>query len=193
MKIFTKCYDKMIELSKRRAAPYFLGAISFIESSVFPVPPDLMLISMGLAKPKFVWQYALITTICSVLGGILGFFIGVYALNFFLPFIQSAGYYEKYVMVQQCFNDYGVWFVFVAGFTPIPYKLFTIAAGAMNMALLPFVLASTVGRGMRFFLVAALLFYKGDTLAQHISQHVEWVSWCLVAVLGMLYGIYHFL
>lgn len=193
MKIFTTCYDKMIELSKRRLAPHFLASIAFVESSVFPVPPDLMLISMGLAKPQSVWQYAWITTIFSVLGGILGYFIGVYALNFFLPFIQTLGYYESYLMVKRCFDDYGVWFVFVAGFTPIPYKLFTIAAGAMNMALLPFILASFVGRGMRFFLVSALLFYKGEKIEQRISKHVEWLSWSLVAVIGLSYGVYHFI
>tara|TARA_B110000879_G_scaffold212300_1_gene307884 strand:+ start:2785 stop:3372 length:588 start_codon:yes stop_codon:yes gene_type:complete len=187
MKLFSALYETMISLSKRKQAPYFLAGISFAESSFFPIPPDIMLISMGLGRPKSVWMYAFITTFFSVIGGVFGYFIGVYALDFFLPMIKSVGYFDRYLMVKQAFEAYGIAFIFIAGFTPIPYKLFTIAAGAMNMALLPFVFASFIGRGMRFFLVAALLFYKGEAIEKQLSKHVERLSWCIVAGLLIIY------
>ena len=187
MKLFSSLYQRMISWSKHPKAPYFLAGISFAESSFFPIPPDIMLISMGLVRPKSVWQYAFITTLFSVLGGILGYLIGIYAIELMLPFIKSIGYFERYQQVQQCFNQYGVGFVIIAGFTPIPYKLFTIAAGALNMALLPFVLASVLGRGMRFYLVAMLMYHKGEAIEKQLSKHIEWLSWFLVAVIALVY------
>ena len=190
MKIFSKLYKKMLSLSNSKKAPYFLAGISFAESSFFPIPPDIMLISMGLVKPKSVWFYALVTTIFSVLGGVLGYFIGTYAIDYFLPIIKAVGYYDSYLIVKTYFINFGIAFIFVAGFTPIPYKLFTIAAGAMKMALLPFIIASIIGRGMRFFLVATLMFYKGEKIESQLSKHVEWLSWLIIAILFISYCIY---
>lgn len=187
MKIFSWLYQKVLAYSRNEKAPFFLAGIAFAESSFFPIPPDVLLISMGLVKPKSVFQYAFITTTFSVLGGMFGYLIGCYALDFFLPLIQSAGYFERYLMVKQYFVTYGIGFVFIAGFTPIPYKLFTIAAGAMSMPFFPFVLSSIVGRGCRFFLVAALIFFKGEKIEKHLAKHVERLSWCVVGGLVIIY------
>ncbi len=189
MKIFSHLYQKVLTWSKSRRAPYFLAGVSFAESSFFPIPPDVMLISMGMVKPQSVWQYALITTFFSVLGGIFGYFIGAYAIHLLLPLIHSVGYYESYQMVQQYFVLYGIAFIFIAGFTPIPYKLFTIAAGSMHMSLIAFILTSVVGRGMRFFLVSGLMYYKGEKIAQHLEKHIEWLGWMVLAIVLVLYGV----
>lgn len=190
MKIFSTLYQKVLSLSKSNKAPYFLGLLAFIESSFFPIPPDILLVSMGLAKPKKVWRYAAITTIFSVVGGMFGYLIGVYALHLLLPFIKSSGYFDRYLMVQDYFKIYGVGFVLIAGFTPIPYKLFTIASGAMHMPFLPFVAASIIGRGARFYLVALLMFYQGEKIESHLTKHVEWLSWGVVTLLVVIYFIF---
>lgn len=189
MRIFSRIYQLMLAWSKSRQAPYFLAGVSFAEASFFPIPPDIMLISMGLVRPKAIWVFAAITTIFSVLGGILGYTLGAYGIELLLPLLKSAGYYESYLKVQSYFQYYGIWFVFVAGFTPIPYKLFTIAAGGLHMALLPFVVGSIIGRGMRFFLVATLMYYKGESIEKQLSKHVELLSWLIVLVLIIIYGI----
>ena len=179
----------MLTWSRDPKAPYFLGSVSFMESSFFPIPPDVMLISMGMVKPKSVWQYAFITTVFSVLGGILGYVIGAYAITWILPMLKSVGYYDNYLNVQAYFRDYGIGFVIVAGFTPIPYKLFTIAAGTMNMALLPFIMASIIGRGMRFFLVATLMYYQGEKIEKKLTQHIEKLSWLIVSLFLLGYMV----
>jgi membrane protein YqaA with SNARE-associated domain len=189
MKIFSSIYQRMLTWSRDPKAPYFLASVSFMESSFFPIPPDVMLISMGMVKPKSVWQYAFITTFFSVLGGILGYVIGAYAITWILPMLKSVGYYDNYLNVQAYFRDYGIGFVIVAGFTPIPYKLFTIAAGTMNMALLPFIMASIIGRGMRFFLVATLMYYQGEKIEKKLTQHIEKLSWLIVSLFLLGYVV----
>jgi len=125
--------------------------MSFAESFFFPVPPDVMLAPMCLVNPRRAWNFALLTTITSVVGGIVGYAIGHFALDLILPWLQESHYWPAYQTSVEWFNRWGFWAVFVASFSPIPYKIFTIAAGALSLALLPFLLASIVGRGMRFF------------------------------------------
>ena len=151
MTIFSKLYQKILQWAKHRHAPYYLAGVSFAESSFFPLPPDILLISMGLAKPHRVWHYAALTTLMSVLGGIFGYFIGVFFLHFIFPSIVYFGYLPAYQMVQTWFQHWGFWAIVIAGFAPIPYKVFTVGAGAIRMVFLPFVLASFLGRGLRFF------------------------------------------
>ena len=127
----------MVQWSGHQHAPYYLAGVSFAESSFFPIPPDVMLISMGLAKPKSSWLYALITTLFSVLGGIFGYIIGHYFIEFIGPWIAQSAWKEKYDLIQHYFLLHGILTIFIAGFSPIPYKLFTIAAGAMSMPFLP--------------------------------------------------------
>jgi len=183
MRIFTYLYDKTIQWSSHNHAPYYLAGVSFAESSFFPIPPDVMLISMGLAKPQRSWQYALITTVFSVLGGIFGYLIGYYGMSIIGPWIAASSLNASYHQVESWFILHGVLVIFIAGFSPIPYKLFTIAAGALSMAFLPFVFASFLGRGLRFFLVSTVMYFMGERLQTKLRQYVDIVGWSVLALL----------
>ena len=183
MKIFGWLYEKVIGWSKHPKASYYLGALSFAESSFFPIPPDVMLAPMSLARPKKAWWFALLTTVTSVLGGVLGYFIGAFAFEFIEPWIQSSAYLPKFETAKSWFAEWGVWVVFVAGFSPIPYKLFTVTAGLLSLALLPFIFASFIGRGSRFFLVAGLIKFAGPKLEPMVIKYVEWIGWITVLLL----------
>ncbi len=183
MKLFTRLYDKTLSWSRHRRAPRYLGALSFAESSFFPIPPDVMLMPMTLAKPQRAMHYAALTTLMSVLGGMAGYAIGHYALEWVQPLIGEGGRWAAaYAKASSWFHDWGFWAVLIAGFSPVPYKVFTISAGALSMSFLPFVLASAVGRGGRFFLVAGLLAWGGEATGERIRRYVEWIGWSLVAL-----------
>lgn len=176
--LLDSAYKKTIQLSKHRHAEKYLGIISFAESSFFPIPPDVMLLPMCLANPLRAYWYAFITTLTSVLGGLFGYLIGKFAFDLIEPHLINSHYYESYNHSVAWFNEWGFWAIFVAGFSPIPYKIFTIAAGSLNMLLLPFILGSIIGRGGRFFLEAALTktFNKNiDLLIQKLIQRIGYL------------------
>lgn len=183
--MFTYLYRKVLAWARHRYALGFLAALSFAESSFFPIPPDVMLAPMSLANPKRAYWFALVTTIGSVLGGIFGYLIGHFAFDLIEPWLHQFHYWEKYLLAKTWFNEWGFWAVFVAGFSPIPYKVFTIAAGTLSMPLLPFVLASFIGRGGRFFLVAALLSFGGERLEKILHVYVNRIGWAAVALVGI--------
>ena len=187
MRIFSALMDKMLEWSKHPKAPWFLGGLSFAESSFFPIPPDVMLAPMVLAKPRSAWRLATITTVASVLGGMAGFAIGMFALDIIEPMLRDWGKWETYEHARDWFAEWGIWAVFIAGFSPIPYKIFTIAAGAMSMAFLPFVVASAVGRGARFFLVAGLIAWGGPKFEAKLREYVDVIGWSIVALIVVAY------
>lgn len=147
--------------SRHRHAPWYLGGVSFAESSFFPIPPDVMLAPMSLANPARAWRFALLTTLASVAGGLFGYAIGYFAFDALEPWLRESRYWDSYQLAVAWFGEWSFWVVFIAGFSPIPYKVFTIAAGALSMALLPFTLASLIRRGGRFFLVAGLMKWGG--------------------------------
>jgi membrane protein YqaA with SNARE-associated domain len=184
MSMFGSLYEKVLAWSRHRHAPYYLGGLSFAESSFFPIPPDVMLAPMSLARPDRALGYALLTTLTSVLGGIAGYLIGVFAIELIEPLIREWGYSDKYLAAQQWFDDWGFWAIFLAGFSPIPYKIFTITAGAISMAFLPFVIASFIGRGARFFLVAWLMSWGGEAMEHRLRQYVDIIGWGLVVLVG---------
>jgi len=188
MRLFEGLYNKVMAWSRHPKAPWYLGGLSFAESSFFPIPPDVMLAPMTLATPNRWWYLATLTTVASVVGGLLGYGLGLLALDTLEPWIRQAGYWEGYLKAREWFHQWGFWAVFVAGFSPIPYKVFTIAAGSLSMALLPFAIASTIGRGMRFFLVAGLMAWGGERLEAGLKRYVELLGWALVAavVIGYL-------
>lgn len=185
--LFSKLYQKTIQWSSHRHAPYYLAGVSFAESSFFPIPPDVMLVTMGLAKPKKTWKNALIATVSSIFGGILGYFIGAYFLHFVMPYIHAWGYYPQYSQALSWFHQWGVWVIFLAAFSPIPYKLFTISAGALTMPFLPFVCASIIGRGMRFYLVSIFLYYFGARIDKQLSKYIDILGWSTVSIFVILY------
>lgn len=191
MKLFSKMFDQVMCWSQHKHAPFYLGGLSFVESCVLPFPPpDVMLAPMSLARPKNAWRYALLTTITSVLGGLLGYVIGVYFFEIIEPYVHQYGYWEKYQLAVNAFKEWGIWAVFIAGFSPIPYKIFTISAGVLNMVLLPFILASFFGRGARFFMVAALMVWGGEKMEQNLRKYVDRLGWTVVVVVIVLYFVF---
>lgn len=192
LKIFTALYDKVLTWSKHPKAPWYLGGMSFAESSFFPIPPDVMLMPMCLAQPEKAYRFAMISTVFSLLGGLLGYAIGYWLLDLVWPVLETLHYVEKYHQIEGFFEEYGFWIVFLAGFSPIPYKLFTIAAGATSMALFPFVIASLVGRGARFYLVAALMKWGGARYESKIRQSVDWLGYAFVGLI-LIYFLYKYL
>ncbi len=187
MKIFSPLYDKALLWSRHRHAGRYLAGVSFAESSFFPIPPDVLLAPMTLAQPPRWAGLAMLTTVASVLGGLLGYLIGMLALEAVTPLLHQVGYWEHFETARRWFDQYGFWAIFIAGFTPIPYKVFTIAAGAAQMALLPFVLGSAIGRGMRFFLVAALVRFGGAPIERHIRRYIDALGWATLALLVVAY------
>ena len=177
------CYDYILRLASHAKATYYLFLLSVAESSFFPIPPDVMLLPMCLAQPNRVWRLAGITTIGSVLGGVIGYAIGAYAFGFIEPVLADSGHMDSYLHAVRWFEEWGFWAIFVAGFSPIPYKVFTIAGGAMGMALLPFVVASFIGRGARFYLLALLIRVFGHTADSLVRKHMDRIGWMMVGMI----------
>mgnify|MGYP004498861571 FL=1 len=172
-----KIYDSVFHLSKENGAIYWLFAVAFIESSFFPIPPDVMLIPMILAAPKKAWSIAGVATVGSVIGAYLGYAIGFYFFQMIAePLLNFYGYLEKFNSFKDLYNQYGAWIVFGAGITPFPYKIITIASGVVHMNLIVFTIASIIARGMRFFLVAWLLKKYGETMREFIEKNLGWLS-----------------
>lgn len=190
MKIFQPCYDMALRWARHRHASRYLGGLSFAESMFFPIPPDVMLAPMSLSQPTRAWYFALLTTLASVLGGIAGYLLGYFAFDAWIhPMIESAGYAHKLDTAMTWFEEYGVWVVFLAGFSPIPYKVFTISAGVLQMAFVPFVIASAVGRGARFFLVAGLMKWGGSAMEDKLRQYIEVLGWLTIGLAVLAYFI----
>jgi membrane protein YqaA with SNARE-associated domain len=185
LKIFSPLYERAMSWARHRRAPWYLGGLSFAESSFFPIPPDVMLAPMSLANPSRAWLFALITTVASVAGGVLGYLIGAFAFDVVAPLIQDGRYWDGYLEARAWFDRWGFWAIFLAGFSPIPYKVFTIAAGAASMALLPFVIASLIGRGLRFFLVAGLMALGGPRMEAVLRRYVDWLGWATVVLVAI--------
>ncbi|MDH3429646.1 MAG: DedA family protein [Gammaproteobacteria bacterium] len=177
MKLFGPLYDRVITWSRHRYAERYLAALSFAESSFFPIPVDVMLAPMCLADRTRAWRFATVASFFSVLGGVAGYAIGVGAFELIEPWLAQSHYWEAYTTSRDWFDRYGVWVIFVAGFSPIPYKVFTIAAGVAALNLPAFFIASVIGRGARFFLVAGLLVLGGDKFETTLRKYVEWIGW----------------
>ena len=186
--MFVKLYDHVISLSSHRRAPGFLAALSFAESSVFPIPPDVMLAPMCVARPSSGWRYAALTTLFSVLGGIGGFLIGRLAFNWIEPWLMSSSYADLFNQAVVAFETWGFWYIVMAGFTPIPYKGFTISAGVVGMPWPAFVVGSAVGRGGRFFLVAALIRLGGERVAERLRRYVDIIGWVTILLAVIVFA-----
>jgi membrane protein YqaA with SNARE-associated domain len=186
MKIFGPLYDRVIEWSRHRFAERYLAALSFAESSFFPIPVDVMLAPMCLARLDKAWRFALIATVFSVLGGLAGYAIGWGAFESIQPWLAESKYWGAYETSRDWLARYGFWVIFVAGFSPIPYKVFTIAAGVAALNLPAFFVGSIIGRGARFFLVAGLLVWGGEKLESRLRQYVERIGWAVVALVAIV-------
>lgn len=179
-----KLYDRLIQLADKPGAIWILAAVSFAESSFFPIPPDIMLIPMVLANPKRAWLFAGVCTIASVLGGFLGYAIGYFLLETVGHWvINTYGLQHAFENFQQQFNEWGLWVILIKGLTPIPYKIVTIASGAVHFDLLTFGLASLVTRGGRFFLVAGLLYVVGEPVREFVEKRLTLVTTAFVLII----------
>jgi len=190
MRFLSRWYDKVLVWSRHRHAPIYLSLISFAEASFFPIPPDVMLVPMALAEPRRAWRFATLATMFSTLGGVLGYVIGLLFLALIYPVLVHVGYVDAFHQAQQWFRHYGAWVVFLAAFTPIPFKLITIAAGSLSMPLIPFIIAAFIGRGMRFYLEAGLLRWGGAHVDRIIRKTIDWLGWILIALVGIGYVVY---
>lgn len=168
-----KTYDWTMAQAARRNAVWVLAVVSFVESSIFPIPPDVLLIPMVLAAPHRAWFFALVCTVASVIGGFAGYAIG-YGLYDLVaqPILAFYGYLDKFAAFQAMYNEWGAWIVFGAGVTPFPYKVITIASGVTSLDIVVFGIASVLSRGLRFFIVAALLWKFGPPIRTFIEQHL---------------------
>jgi membrane protein YqaA with SNARE-associated domain len=188
--LFSPLYDRVLRWSRHPHAERYLLALSFAESSFFPVPPDVLLAPMTLARPQLGWRFAFGTTIASVIGGVAGYAIGWFSLDAIEPILRSAGYWDGYLRATDWFARWGFAAVLVAGFSPIPYKVFTIAAGALHMVLPLFVIASFIGRGARFFIVAGLLIWGGVRMERRLRHHIDLLGWLTVAAIVVAYVLF---
>ena len=174
--MFTHLYNKCLKLASHKYSNYFLAIVSFLESSFFPIPPDIMIAPMAIAKKNNFFKIFLIATVFSVLGGMFGYIIGAYFSDFAMNIVEFYNYEEKMVYLKNTLN-YGDGFytwlgiLFLAGFTPLPYKVFTIASGLIGFNFTIFIFISFISRGLRFFIVSYLSSRLGDTFTNFMNQH----------------------
>jgi membrane protein YqaA with SNARE-associated domain len=190
-----RLYDWCIAAADKPYATWLMGAVSFVESSFFPIPPDVMLIPMSLARPDRAWFYATVCTVTSVAGGVLGYFIGAVLYDSVgLWLIQLYGYGNKVEAFRQAYAEWGAWIILIKGVTPIPYKIVTIASGFAGYNIFMFVLLSLVARGMRFYLLAFLLNRYGAKARAIIEERLTfWVTLgAIVLVAGIIAALYLF-
>ena len=181
-----RLYDWVIRLAGHPRAIPAMGVVSFAESSFFPIPPDVMLIPMVLANRTKAFRIALVCTVASVLGGLLGYAIGYYFFETLGEWVvRTYGLQQSLEAFRHGFGEYGTWIILIKGLTPIPYKLVTIASGAAHFDLFTFVWASIVTRGLRFFLLAALLWKFGEPIRSFIEERLTLITWLfLIALVG---------
>lgn len=185
--LLTRLYDRVIAWSAHPRAPQILAGLSFAESSFFPVPPDVMLGPMCLAQPRKSWGFALNCTLSSVAGGLLGYLFGRLAFDWLQPWLLDSSYAGAFEHAVNAFQTWGFWYLLLAGFTPIPFKVFTISAGVVGMPLTPFIAGSLVGRGGRFFLVAGIVRSLGDDAAGRIRVWVDRAGWAILGLAGVAF------
>lgn len=187
MKIFEPLYERAIVWAKNKHAPWLLTLLSFAEAIFFPVMPELMLAPMCLAQPKRGFWFATLSLAGSLVGMFIGYAIGYYAIEMAMPFIAKLGYADQFESIKQQAAANGFWLLLIAGFTPIPFKIFTLASGAVGMPLAPFFFGALIGRGKRVFLVAGAIRLGGEKAEATLRRHIEPVGWvALVLLIGLI-------
>ena len=177
MNIFRKLYNWTLKKSSHKNAPWFLSIISFAESSFFPIPPDIILIPMVIAKRTKAFIFATICTLSSVFGGILGYLIGYLLFNSIGIFLVNFYHLEDAVgQFKAYYAQYGAWVVIIAGFTPFPFKVITIASGLFQLNLIIFIFCSFISRGARFYLVSTILYFLGEKFEVFIDKYFNYLT-----------------
>ena len=191
--MFNTLYKKCLNLAAHKSSKYYLAIVSFIESSFFPIPPDVMVIPMVISKKDDFLKIFLITTIFSVLGGILGYFIGAFFFDMGMQVMTFYGYEDRLISLKNnLINSEGFYawlsILFLAGFTPLPYKVFTIASGLIGFNILIFIVISLISRGLRFFIVSYLSYKFGNLFTEFMEKHgSKWFT--IVGILIVIIGI----
>ena len=188
MQLFRPWYERALAWSRHPKAPWLLTGLSFIEAIFFPIPPEVMLAPMSLAQPRRAFRFAAMSLAGSMAGMFIGYALGYFALEAAMPLVEKLGYAGQFEAIKQQAADNGFWLLLVAGFTPIPFKVFTIASGAVGMPLLPFFFGALIGRGKRVFLVAAAIRLGGERAERALHRHIEPVGWVALAVFAVLVG-----
>jgi len=183
MKIFQPLYERAILWARHRRAPALLTFLSFIEAIFFPVPPELMLAPMCVAAPRRGFYYASLSLLGSMFGMFVGYAIGYYAIDLAMPLIERMGYASEFDSIKQQAADNGFWLLLIAGFTPVPFKIFTLASGAVGMPLLPFFAGGAIGRGKRVFLVAGAIRLGGEKAEAKLRKYIEPIGWGALVLL----------
>ena len=192
MPVFAPLADRVLALARMRQAPAVLCAVSFAESIFFPVAVDLMLVPMCAAAPNRMLRLAALTLAFSVAGGLVGLLLGYLAIDALLPWIEQLGWGEQYSQVQGWYQRWGYWALVLAAFTPLPYKVFAISAGALSMDVGTFLAASLLGRGLRFFLVGGLAAWIGPK-ALNALRYSDTAGWVLVGLAVLTVGLWWYL
>ena len=183
--MLSRLYEWILAMAARPGALWLLALVAFAESSFFPIPPDVMLIPMVLAARRRAWLIAAVCTAASVAGGMAGYGIGYFLYQAVgRPLGEAFGGGDAFALVQSQYNAWGLWLVFAAGLTPLPYKVFTVLSGLTHLELGLFLLGSTVSRGLRFFAVAALLWAFGESIRRFVEHHLKLAASVFVAVLA---------
>ena len=191
--MFNTLYKKCLDLAAHKSSKYYLAIVSFIESSFFPIPPDVMVIPMVLSKKNDFFKIFLIATIFSVLGGILGYLIGAFFFDIGIQVMTFYGYEDKLISLKNNLissDGFYAWLgiLFLAGFTPLPYKVFTIASGLIGFNILIFILISLISRGLRFFIVSYLSYKFGDIFTQFMQKHgSRWFT--IIGIIFVIIGM----
>jgi membrane protein YqaA with SNARE-associated domain len=190
VKIFAPLYERALRWSEHRQAPKFLGILSFFEAIIFPVPPEVMLAPMTLAKPKSGMWFATISLIASTIGALVGYAIGYFAIDLIMPLLIKFGMGDKFEEVRVMAAENGFWLLLVGGFTPIPFKILTLASGAVHMPLLPFLAGAIIGRGKRVYLVAGVIMLGGERAEKALRRYIEPIGWAaLVLLVGLIVAL----
>ena len=183
MKLFGPMYERTLRWARHRNATWLLAFLSFIEAIFFPVPPEVMLAPMTLAHPTSWFRYASLSLLGSTIGAFVGYAVGVFAIQLVEPHLISMGFGPSFDEARESLRTHGFWIMLVGGFTPIPFKLFTIAAGAVSMPLLPFLAAVLIGRGKRVYLVAGAIRLGGERAERALHRYIEPVGWTALVLL----------
>ncbi len=196
--MFTQLYNKCLKLAAHRNSKYFLGIISFIESSFFPIPPDVMIAPMAIAKKNQFLKICLIATIFSVLGGIFGYMIGIFFFDFAMNIVEFYNYEDKVIDIKNALSEgdgFYAWLaiLFLAGFTPLPYKVFTITSGLISFNLIVFILISLISRGLRFFIVSYLSSKFGNIFTSYMNRYGQKWFTTIGIIIIIIGSIFYFL
>jgi membrane protein YqaA with SNARE-associated domain len=188
--IFKPFYDRCMRWAEHPHRERYLVGVSVFESFIFPLPTALLMIPMVIATPDKWFRLATITMLMSVLGALVGYFLGYAAISMIEPWLVTMGWWQPLQLAQAEFAIYGVWAVLLGAVTPAPFKLFTIAAGVLSMNLLAFLLAALVGRAIHFYFIAAVMAWAGPKMEPLVRRYIEWLGWAMIVIALLAYA-YH--